>query len=661
MSEPSQQGFAVNLLGPLRLRMGHRELTVGPPKQQAVLALLAGHRGAVVSRAQIVDALWGTEAPSSSANAVHTYVAGLRRTLEPDRGSRDSGAFLVSRPGGYELRLPAEAVDSAVFVDRYQGARKLAAAGEATALDRFESALALWRGEALAGIPGPYAALERTRLRELRYAATEGWLAGLIDAGRYEAAIVASADAIAQEPLREPLRRLSMVALYRSGRAAHAIRAYDETRALLREELGIDPGPELRELHRRMLAGDLADDLAPGPRPPRQSPGPTPGPTPASPAPVRRSTPVRWSPPHQLPPAARVFVGRDTELRHARGALMADPARPEGPAPFLVIDGPAGVGKTAFALQLAYTCAEFYPEGRLHVDLRGTHPAGPRSPGDALACLLTGLGIAADRLPRDVEGRSALYRGLMHGRRTLLLLDDARDAEQLRPLLPPGPSAVLVTSRWLQRGLLAREGAQRIGLSPLDRRAAVGLFTGLLGPERCAGQSTEIALLADFCGRLPLAIRIAAGTLVANPYLSPRDLARRYADPRTRLDHLSVDGDAATSVRAALDASHRTLPPDAARLLCALGRSGTTTTGPSAAAVHTGGDTAAACRQLDVLADTGLLERTGPDAYRLAELVRIYAAERADEADRAAMTLLSLPLRGEIGPGRGRPEALAAR
>ncbi|MEU7008328.1 BTAD domain-containing putative transcriptional regulator [Streptomyces sp. NPDC046332] len=705
MPEPTHR-LALHLLGPLRIWRGDRELTIGPPKQRAVLALLAGRHGTVVSRAQIVDALWGADAPASAANAVHTYVAALRRTLEPDRGSRESGAFIVSRTGGYELRVPADAVDSTVFVRRYEEARHLVSSGDApAALDRFESALGLWHGEALSGIPGPYAALERTRLRELRFAATEGWIAGLIAADRLDAAIVASSEAIAQEPLRERLRHLHMLALSRCGRQAHALQAYDEARSLLREELGIDPGQELRELYERILAGEVAAETprattaaphassAPwpsissrpsrSPRSTRPAPlrthalRPTPhrppsllAPRPETPAALPRPNPL--SPPggrplNQLPATARVFIGRESELQQAGQKLDQDTSPCGSTAPILTVDGPAGVGKTAFALELAHEHAGLFPDGQLYVDLRGTSDSGTRSASDALARLLQGLGVEHDRLPHDLEGRATLYRTLMHGRRMLLLLDDAADADQLRPLVPPGPSAVIVTSRRLQRGLVAREGAQRIGLRPLDRQAATDLFLALLGPERCAGQRATVERLAEYCGRLPLGIRIAAGTMAADPHLCPTELAERYEDPWTRLDHLSVEGDGEASVRHALEASYLSLSPEAARLFRALGRSvagrgGTADTiGPADAAAFTDGDTAAARRRLDALADVGLLERSGSDAYRFDELVGIYASECAAAADQATArsTLMLTPIHDDGFPGCCLPDALA--
>lgn len=652
--------LALHLLGPLRAWRGDREVVVGPPKQRAVLAVLAGHAGDVVSREQIVDALWGSEAPASAANAVHTYVAALRRALDPDRGSRESGAFIVSRVGGYELRVPADAVDTAVFVRRYGEAQHLATAGEhRTALARFESALGLWHGEALSGIPGPYAALERTRLREMRYAATEGWIAGLIAEGRSEAAVVAASEAIAQEPLRERLRHLHMLALFRCGRQAHAIQAYHDIRAVLRDELGIDPGPELRALHERILAGETSAGTSAQATSWATAPA----------SPWTRNSTVRTL--NQLPPTARVFIGRETELRQARHNLAEDLSERGSTAPILAIDGPAGVGKTAFALELSRECVNLFPDGQLYVDLRGSGRDRPRSAFEGLARLLQELGVEHDRLPLDLEGRVTLYRRLMHGRRMLVLLDNAADADQLRPLIPPGPTGVIVTSRRPQRGLVAREGARRIGLRPLDREAAAGLFAALLGHERCVGQHPYLEQLADYCGRLPLGIRIAAGTMAANPYLRPEDLAARYENPHTRLDHLCVEGDGEASVRCALEASYRALPAAAAQLFRALGRSlvrspgrsGDLTISTASAAGLLGGDSAAVGQQLEVLADSGLLERGGPELYGFNELVRVYAMERAavDEEVGTRSALLLSPIRNEKFTGVLRPELLSRR
>lgn len=250
------RALALHLLGPVRAWRGMAEVTVGPPKQRAVLALLAGHAGSVVTPGQIVDALWGSDAPLTAINGVHTYVAGLRRVLEPDRSRRDPARVLVSSAGGYLLRLPPETVDAVAFERGCEQARRLTAERDRVgACAQYATSLGLWRGEALAGIPGPYAMLERTRLNEIRFAAVEEWIALLVGAGRSEEAVVAASDAVAQEPLREKLWYLLMLGLHRCGRQAHALRAYRDARRLFSEELGIEPGPELRVLHARILAG----------------------------------------------------------------------------------------------------------------------------------------------------------------------------------------------------------------------------------------------------------------------------------------------------------------------------------------------------------------------------------------------------------------------
>ncbi|MFE0775028.1 BTAD domain-containing putative transcriptional regulator [Streptomyces sp. NPDC058861] len=613
--------MSIQLLGPLRVWRGSEELMVGPPKQKALLALLASHPGTVVGRDQIVDALWGADVPDTALNGVHTYVAGLRRVLDPGRREREAGSVLLSTAGGYELRLPVESVDAALFARYHEDARRLAVEGQPdAAFSALGSALGLWRGDALAGVPGPFAAQESARLREMRFSAAEDWIAGLIAIGRCEEAVVVTGEAISQEPLRERLRCLLMLALYRCGRQAHALQAYGDARAFLREELGIEPGLELRRLQEQIIAGTVEE----GPERVTRS-----GAVPAG-AVDARSAPRPEAPPgpRQLPSRARTFVGREAELGSMRRLFGQDAPERGRVTPLVSIDGPPGVGKSAFALEAAHEFLDCFPDGQLYADLGATGDC-PLSAHEVLAHFLQGLGTKAEDMPEGLEGRASLYRSLLYGRRMLVLVDDVMDMRQIETLIPPGPAYLLVTSRRPQRGLMARYGARRISLAPLESDTAVDLLVELLDDEGVREDDGAVHRLVELCDRLPLGIRIAAATLLEDPHVSPGRLAERYEDPATRLDLLTTVGEAGVSVRAALGASYRSLSPGAARVfrrLSAIEPEAMDLSGPCGL---WGLPRSELLSHMELLADLGLLERAGAGRYRITELVRTYAEECA--------------------------------
>ncbi|MBL1100894.1 AfsR/SARP family transcriptional regulator [Streptomyces coffeae] len=637
----------VQLLGPLRLWREDKELAIGPPKQKALLALLATHRETVVSRGQIIDALWGPEAPDTALNGVHTYIAGLRRVLDPDRRGRESGGLLLSAAGGYELRLPLESVDAALFARHCDEARWMAADGQSEAsFGRLGKALGLWRGEALAGVPGPFAALEQNRLREMRFSAAEDWIAGMIVAGRCEEAIVVTGEAIAQEPLREKLRCLLMLALYRCGRQAHALQAYNEARTLLSEELGIEPGAELRSLHQQILSGTVdkegasasSEALTAGRRQVGAAGYPSAAPEPA--------------PPRQLPSRAHVFVGRQAELLRMRELLKQGAPERGRATPIITIDGPPGVGKSALALELAHESLDRFPDGQLYVDFGGAGEH-PLTPLEGLARLLQSLGVPTSSLSADLEGRVVLYRSLMHGKRMLVVLDDVLDVDQIRTLIPQGTTCVIVTGRRPQRGLVARYGAHRINLKPLDSETAADLLLRLLGEKAAQGSRKAVHRLVELCAYIPLGIRITAATLLEDPYTSPERLATLYEDPTARLNLLAVAGDRELSARAALRASYRSLPEKTARLFRLLSVVDLEAIGlpePGGAPCPEGSEMIG---HLELLADFGLLERTGSGNYRICELIMAYAKEMAEAQHKPGAPTAKRPLRAASPPAYG--------
>ncbi|MFB7620958.1 BTAD domain-containing putative transcriptional regulator [Kitasatospora sp. NPDC056181] len=636
----------IQLLGPVRAWRHGTEVTLGPPKQRAVLALLASRAGDVVGVEGIVDALWGTDVPHTAANGVHTYVAGLRRALEPGRTTRAADALLASGSGGYCLRMDPADVDATLFTRTHNDARRSRAEGNTeAALRRYEQALALWHGEACTAVPGPFAAMERTRLRDLRLTAVEERADSMLAAGRHVETVTELTGAIAEEPLREKLRWLLILALYRSGRQAHALRLYEDTRELLRSELGIEPGPDLRTLHRQILAGH------PAPHTPAHAPhahthahaphvhAPAPHAlhvphtsrpdTPPPPPPATRDHPFHTTPrPAQLPPLARGFIGRTKELAHLAALLGADLPRHGATTPVAVVDGPAGAGKSALVLELAHRLTDRYPDGQLYVDLHATAPRGrPLAAADALGQLLTGLGVHASRMPQGPAARTTLYRSLLHGRRMLVVLDDAPGADQLRPLIPRGSSCVLATSRRRLSGLAARDGAHLLTIGPLTDEDSARLLTALAG-GRLTAHDPATTRLSALCGGLPLALRIVADALVANPDTPLETLVDQYTAEHGRLDRLTVQDDATASLRSVFEASYQALPADAARMFRHLGLCRSPFTLQIAATLaETDRDTTR--RLLALLTAHHLLQEEPGHRYRFHSLIGIYAAECA--------------------------------
>jgi DNA-binding SARP family transcriptional activator len=615
----------LELLGMMRAWRHGDEVTLGPPKQCAVLGLLARRINNRVSLEEIIDAVWGTDIPKSATNCVHTYVAGLRKSLEPERSRRESGDIIVSTGGGYALHIEHENVDVELFLRLHTQARRLSADGRPeAALTAFDQALALWRGEAYANIPGPFADVERTHLKELRLTAVEEWAVAMLAVGRHTELAAVLSELVTKEPLRERLRWLLMLTLYRCGRQAHALGLYRETRRLLSDELGIEPGIDLRNLHEQILAGgpDLivpatanalsAVSLAAAER---EFTGPVPRPA-------------------QLPPSARGFVGRVGE--QARLHTVLDQERGQrSDTTIAVIHGAAGVGKTALALHVAHRYADQYPDGQLYLDLCAFDPdRDPLSASSALASLLQSMGVDDRSLPGDLAGRTALYRSLLHGRRVLVVLDDASDAEQVRPLIPGGPAGVLITSRRQQSGLVVRDGAHRISLAPLRPAESVELLGYLLGAERLGGRREAAERLAELCGHFPLALRIVAEQLAADPGMPLEDQVKRYGSGRGRLDRLAVADDATDSLHSVFAASYLELPAEAARMFRILGRYDAPLITLSTAASLSGATRNGAERLLDILVDNHLLDAVGRDRYRFPALIGVYAAECAQEEPR---------------------------
>ncbi len=626
----------VGVLGPVTVWRDGREHAAGQPRQLAVLGVLATRANRVVSRGELIDAVWGDKPPASAEGSVYTYVSGLRRVLEPERPRRDPdrarrapSRMLISGGGGYLLRLGSGALD-AEHLRRCLGvARGLRAAGDlGSAARTVDEALALWRGLPYAGVPGPFAETERRRLTELRTTAVEERADLLLAQGQAAAAMPELAALAAAHPLRERATGLLMIALYRCGRQAEALRVFGETRRRLADELGVDPGSELTRIYQQLLAmdpaldGPTADVIEVPARPSAVPTGPAPIPAP-DPAPVAAACPA------QLPPEVAGFAGRAAQLRWLHGLL------PEA-GPVALIAGTAGVGKTSLAIRFARQAASRFPDGQLYVNLRGFDPASaPVPPGTALSGFFDALGVPPRHVPVGLDAQSGLLRTLLDGKRVLLLLDNARDADQVRPMLPGSPGClVLVTSRSQLTGLVVADGARLLPLGVLDAGEAASLLAGAR-PARVSAEPDAVAALVGRAAGLPLALSVTCARAASRPGALLRDLAAELADARDRLDALQT-GDATTDLRAVFSWSVDKLSAPAARAFRLLSlHPGPDISAPAAASLI-----AAALPQaraaLAELVRASLLTEDAAGRFGYHDLLRAYAAELSAATDSAA-------------------------
>ena len=635
----------VGVLGPVTVWRDGGEVVAGQPRQLAVLGVLATRANRVVSRGELVDAVWGDKPPATVDSGIYTYVAGLRRVLEPDRPRRDQdrvrrapGLVLVSSSGGYMLRLDPDGLDANQFEESLGRSRALRASGDLCRAARVvDEALGLWRGQPFAGVPGPFAESERLRLTELRTTVAEERADLLLAQGQSAAAVPVLTTLVAEHPLRERARGLLMIALYRCGRQAESLRVFHDARERLAEDLGIDPGTELTRIHQRVLAMDPALDA------PAQVPAAQPVPLAAAPLLVLSAppaaepepVPVPAEPvpsPAQLPPEPAGFVGRAAELDWLRALLPGASCGP-GEVPqassIALITGTAGVGKTTLAIRFARRVGPRFPDGQLYVNLRGFDPASaPMQPGTALQWFFDALGVPAVNVPSAREAQSALLRTLLDGKRMLLLLDNAHDADQVRPLLPGSPGCmVLVTSRSQLTGLVV-EGARPVPLDVLDAREAAELVASRLGAERAEAESAAVAAIVEHSAGLPLALSVTCARAVASPALRLADLAAELADARGRLDALQT-GEKTTDLRAVFSWSADKLSESAARMFRLLGLHHGPDISAAAAASLAGIPLAAARTALAELTRASLLTEDAAGRFGCHDLLRAYAAELA--------------------------------
>jgi DNA-binding SARP family transcriptional activator/Tfp pilus assembly protein PilF len=637
------------LLGPLVVRSGGAVVPIRQAKQRVLLAALLLAADRVVPVDALAEALWGSVTPPSARNTVRNYVKRLRDALGEDGRVRIS-----SQPRGYLMQVSPDELDIRRFEVRLGAAREAVRNGFWTsAADQASAALLLWQGEALADIDSDLLRQrEVSRLGEMRLYAEEIRIDAAVHLGRQAEVIGELRQHVTVNPLRERFHALLMLALYRDGRQAEALAAYQHAYRVLADELAAEPGIELRELHRRMLTGEVAfgapEAASAMTRELSGDPAARPLPGPAadqvSRAPRQLAGAGADVVPRQLPAAVGCFTGRATELAALTGLLDAQPAARPQAMVISAIGGTAGVGKTALAVHWAHEVAGNFPDGQLFVNLRGYDPDRLMPAADALAGFLRALGVPGQNIPLDVDECAALYRSLLAGRRMLVVLDNARSAEQVRPLLPSTPTcAVVVTSRDALAGLVARDGANRLDLDLLPLDDAVSLMRVLIG-QRVDAVPVAARALAERCSRLPLALRVAAEWAAASPGVPLAALAEELAGQR-RLDLLEAGGDPRTGVRAVFSWSYRHLDPVTARGF----RLVSSHPGPDldlyAAAAAAGATLEEARHAVDLLVRANMIQPAGPDRYGLHDLLRGYARELSateDAADerRSALTRL---------------------
>jgi DNA-binding SARP family transcriptional activator/Tfp pilus assembly protein PilF len=600
-------GFTVKfrIFGPLEVWAGGTRLRLRGPRQERALAAMLLDADRAVTIDQLVEAVWD-DPPPTAHRQIRDLIPALRRLLATSGGQQE---IISTHRLGYMLGLDAAELDARVFEQLVAAARARAASEPAAAVEQMRAALSMGRGPTLAGITSRVLEPAIARWEERRLAVYEEVLALELRLGRHAAVIGELSALVAERALRERPVQLLMLALYRTGRSSEALEVYDRLRRRLAGDVGIDPGAELRELHRAILRGSV--DEAP--------------PVPTSTPPAPRTVPA------QLPMDVRGFTGRGPELARL-DALLFDAPAPATAVVIAAMSGTAGVGKTALAVHWGHLVRDRFPDGQLYVNLRGYDRDLPLKADDALALFLSALGVPGPDIPLELDARAAQFRTEVAGRRMLIVLDNASAVEQVRPLLPGSPScAVVVTSRDSLSGLVAVHGAERLDLDLLSQREAVALLRRLIG-SRVEVEPDAAAVLAVQCARLPLALRVAAEHVVAHPDVSLADLVAELADRRRRLDLLDAGEDPRASVTAVFSWSVRKLPPPAARMFRLLGLHPAADFDIHAAAALAEVGVDEAGHTMDKLVRAHLVHVVG-GRYGMHDLLRAYAVGLVEDAD----------------------------
>ncbi|MFI9383127.1 BTAD domain-containing putative transcriptional regulator [Kutzneria sp. NPDC052558] len=579
--------LTIRLLGPVRVELGTEVLESGPPQQQATLAVLALNAGTPTPVEQIAAAIWGDRQPSSAYGTVRTCVYRLRKILNGD------DARIESSSQGYLLRTAPDVIDLRRFEALVDEARSDKATRERA--DRLRAAIDLWRGDAFAGLCGEYFEDRRTRLAGERLTAVQDWCEAALELDQADRTVAALHELIATDPFQERSHELLMLALVRLGQRAEALEVYDRIRRRLADELGIDPGPRLRELHERVLRSDPTLLHAPEPVEPAYTPIPA-----------------------QLPSDVMAFSGRDDEVADALAAA----------APVTLIHGTAGIGKTTLAVHVAHLIAADFPDGQLFVNLQGFyHNMSPVPPSTAIRSLLEGLGVPTAQVPDDLPAQTAYYRSVMAGKRCLIVLDNARDSQQVLPLLPGNARcAVIVTTRTMLTQLVMATGAHVIELDLLSPAAAEQFLRARLGSRRVDAEPAAVRQIVAKCARLPLALAITAARAALRPRLPLAGIVDELADAHSSLDAFaSPDPD--LDVRSVISWSYIALSPEAARLFRMLSLHPGMAFDLAVAANLFGAKRSVVAPLVEELIGAHLIEQPGPRRYSWHDLIRAAAAE----------------------------------
>jgi len=635
---PPTTGLWFSLLGPVRCWRDGVELDIGSPAQRALIGVLLLREGQAVTTDEIVEAVWADDAPPSVNGVLRTYVYRLRRVLS---AGADGGPMIRSVGGGYVLPAAEESVDFRVFARQVSQARLMRGDDPAHARELLHRALSLWSGTPLSGLRGPYLDRQRRRLEQDRFGAWEDRLAADVELGHHHEAIPELVAAVADHPLRERLRELLMLALYRGGRQAEALEAYADAHRTLDEELGVSPGAGLRRIHERILQMDVTLDL-----------------------PARPVGASSAAVPAQLPPDISDFVGRAAEIAEIN-RLMSAADR----APAVGLAGLGGMGKTTLAVHCAHLLRERFPDGQLFADL-GAGNGTPAAPGDVLAGFLRACGVPAAMMPESLNERAALWRTVTAGRRMLIVLDDAADGEQIRHLLPAAAGSASIVTTW--RRFIGLPGMNWLTVDVLSANDALALLGLAAGEARVAAEIGPAGRLVAACSHQPLAVRVAAARLLDRPKWSVREIELQlYED---LLQPVVMHDDCAI-VDAPLQRAEDRLPDDVAaafRLLAVPDCHRFTVT---AAAAMLELPHIRARATLERLVDAHLLVADTADSYHHHGLIKAYARRQArivHGADRCRRVLLALveyymvktrsaveALNADDGPAEG-PHAFAS-
>ncbi|RQW94731.1 AfsR/SARP family transcriptional regulator [Micromonospora inaquosa] len=617
----------IQLLGGLSVRLLADKLHLGTPKQQAVFAMLAVQPGQLVTLDDLVDELWPDGPPRSAVANVRTYAANLRRTFETFESGR---GVIVRQQSGYRLTLGPEAVDVFCFeMERVAGREALMAGRLDHALELLGRAVGRWHGSMLAGIPlGPVLTARSATAEEERLLTVELLADVQLRSGRDDLAIPLLRDIIVRYPLREPAYVLLIRALYERGDHAGAVATYGEVHARLAEELGINPGAELQALHRTILTVAASRSKTSTTARPAGLSAPAPAAVAVS------AKPHRPRPVDHLPRAVTDFVGREDVV----SGLLAETRRVEERVPAVhIIDGMAGSGKTTLAVHLARQLSARYPDAALFIDLCGHGEKKPVEPAAALVTLLRQLGVPANGVPVDLNARVELWRQELAHRRSVIVLDNAANSDQIMPLLPTEPTAVaLVTSR---RRLSHPDVGPSQTLPVLSPQESVDLLGLSVGRDRVEAEPAAAADVVRLCGHLPLAIRLAGARLAHRRGWRLAEMAEQMAGDPLVLHHLAQE---ASTVTGAFAASYEPLPDSTKRVFRFLGLYPGNRFSTAAVAALTGLTIAEAHEALDDLVDSNLVEDLDSTRYRLHDLMRQYSVELCSRTDSASDRKLGL-------------------